>query len=133
MLVERVICNASPQSQISDKSNKPNSEKGKTGQEAAPPTSDSQGPLSLPHAPVPAPPAHGLGVPSKRSTLDLSIHAVQEAASTPSLIVDSVDSSFHQPHDDQPSPYLRKLCPLCFNVTLDRLTKTLKGPPNAEL
>ena len=133
MLVERVIWNARSRSQISsDESDKGQGKKGKTGQEAVPP-SDSQQPLSLPHAPVPASLAHGLGVPSERSTLDLSINAVQEAASTPSLIVNSVDSSFHQPHEDQPSPYLRKLCPLCFNVTLDKLKKILKGVPDAEL
>ena len=129
MLVERVIWNARSQSPISNESGKPNGEKGKTQQEVIPPPSDLQRPPLLPHAPVPASPA----LPSERSTLNLSIKAVQEAASTPSVIVDSVDSSFHQPHEDQPSPYLRKLCPLCFNVTLDKLTKTLKGPPNAEL
>ena len=133
MLVEQVIWNTCSRSQISVKSDKPKGEKGKTGQEAVPPPSDSQRPLLLPHTPVPASPAHDLGIPSEHSMLDLSIHAVQVAASTPSLIVDSMDSSFHQPHADQPSPYLRKLCPLCFNVTLDKLKKTLKGLPDAEL
>ena len=121
-----MIWDARSPSQISYKS-----DEGKTGQEAATPPLDLQPPLSLPHAPASL--AHDLGILSKRSTLDLSISAVQEAASTPSLIVDSMDSSFHQPDGDQPSPYLRKLCPLCFNITLDRLKKTLNGLPDAKL
>jgi hypothetical protein len=65
--------------------------------------------------------------------LDLSINGVQEAASLSSLTVDSMDSNFHQASGDKPSPYLQNLCPLCFNVTLDKLKETLKGLPNAEL
>ena len=137
-LVERVIWKAHSGSLVSsDKPDEAKDEKGKAGppygQEAAPPPSNSRQPLSRPHAPVPASPAHDSRVQSESSTLDLSVNAIQAAASTPSLIIDCVDSSFHQPHDNLPSPYLRKICPLCFNVTLDQLEKTLKGFPNAEL
>jgi hypothetical protein len=44
-----------------------------------------------------------------------------------------MNSNFHRPHDNQPSPYLQNLCPLCFNITFDKLKETLKGLPNAEL
>jgi len=72
-------------------------------------------------------------VPPGGSTLDLSKEAIQKTASDSTLTKDNLDSSFHQPQGDRPSPYLRKLCPLCFNWTLDRLKEILKGVPNAAL
>jgi hypothetical protein len=137
-LVERVIWNVRSRSQISsgasDKAKDGMGQAGPTyGQETVPPPSNSVWPSLLPHARAPASPAHDLGVQSEGSTLDLSTNVVQEAASTSSLTIDSMDSSFHQALRDQPSPYLQNLCPLCFNVTLDKLKETLKGLPNAEL
>jgi hypothetical protein len=87
-------------------------------------------PLSLPHASVSASTSPDLGV---NLTLDLSKEAVQETALQSTLTVDSMDSSFHQPQGDQPSPYLQNICPLCFNITFNKLKETLKGVPDAEL
>ena len=67
------------------------------------------------------------------STLNLSTEAIQEATSQSTLTIDSMDSSFHQPHSNQPSPYLCKVCPLCFNMAFNKLKATLKGLPDAEL
>jgi hypothetical protein len=97
------------------------------GQETAPPSLHST-PSSL--SPSLSP---DLGVKPGSSELNLSKEAVQEAASKSTLTVDSLDSSFHQPQGDQPSPYLQKLCPLCFNFTFDKLKEILKGVPNAAL
>jgi hypothetical protein len=88
---------------------------------------------SLHHASVPASTPPDLGVKSGCSTLNLSIEAVQETTSKSTLTVDNMNSDFHRPHDNQPSPYLQNLCPLCFNITFDKLKETLKGLPNAEL
>ena len=65
--------------------------------------------------------------------LDLSMEAIQKAASQSALTIDSMDGSFHQPQQDQPSPYLQNLCPLCFNISFDRLKETLRGLPDAGL
>jgi hypothetical protein len=65
--------------------------------------------------------------------LDLSKEAVQKATSNSTFTIDSLESSFHRPQGNQPSPYLQNICPLCFNVTLDKLKEILKGVPDAEL
>ena len=137
MLVEQVIWNARFGSPItSDGQDKPKDTKGEAGptygEEAIPPLSNSKQPLP-PIAPFPAFPAPGFIVQSECSMLDLSINAVQQAASQSSIIVDTMDSSFHQAHGDEPSPYHQNCCPLCFKVTLEQLKKILKGLPNAEL
>jgi len=95
---------------------------------SAPP---SMSPLSLACAPDSA--STSPSVKPEGPTLNLSTEAVREAASQPALTIDSLESPFHQPHADQPSPYLQNLCPLCFHLTLDKLRETLKGLPNAKL
>ena len=135
MLVEQVIWNTHFGSPItSDGQDKPKDVKGEAGptygEDAIPPLSNSKQP---PLPPIAASPAPGFIVQSECSMLDLSINAVQQAASQSSVIVDTMDSSFHQTHGDQPSPYLQNRCPLCFKVTLEQLKKILKGLPNAEL
>jgi hypothetical protein len=100
------------------------------GPETAPPPLHST-PSSFPNPSISASLSPDLGGGS--SELNLSKEAVQEAASKSTLTVDSPDSSFHQPRGDQPSPYLQKLCPLCFNLTFDKLKEILKGVPDATL
>jgi hypothetical protein len=100
------------------------------GQEIAPSAPSS---ASIPSPSISTSLSPDLRVKSGPSTLSLSKEGVQDAASTPTLTVDSLDSSFHKPQGDQPSPYLQKLCPLCFNLTLDKLKEILKGVPDAEL
>jgi len=127
-LVERVIWSAGLDTTSTTSNGK---EDGKAqaqpiyGQEPPPPPTHS----TLVSASLPP----KLGVKSRSSTLNLSKEAVQKTASKSPFTVDSQDSSFHQPQGDQPSPYLQKLCPLCFNLTLDKLKEILKGVPNAEL
>jgi hypothetical protein len=74
------------------------------GQETAPPPLHSTPSSILPSL------SPDLGVKPGSSELNLSKEAVQESASKSTLTVDSLDSSFHQPQGDEPSPYLRKLC-----------------------
>jgi len=93
-------------------------------------------PPSLPHASVSTLASPDIGVEARgvmKMPLNLSTEAVQKAASQSTLTIDSVDGSFHQPQQDQPSPYLRNLCPLCFNISFDRLKETLGGLPDAVL
>ena len=111
-------------SALSDGTGRPKDGKGQAppigpihGQETALPLS------SLPHA----------SVTSSLSTLNLSTEAVQEASSKSTLALSPLDNSFHQPQGDLPSPYLQNLCPLCFNITFNKLKEILKGVPDAAL